>query len=76
MGLGGVGPTPLKVEKANEILLGKKIEENHIDQLAKEAQAISNPIANVYASAEYRKEMTYLLTQRALKESLKRALER
>jgi CO/xanthine dehydrogenase FAD-binding subunit len=56
--------------------LGKKIEENHIDQLAKEAQAISNPIANVYASAEYRKEMAYLLTQRALKESLKRALER
>ena len=76
VGLGGVGPTPLKVEKANEILLGEKIEENHIDQLAKEAQAISNPIANVYASAEYRKEMTYLLTQRALKESLKRALER
>jgi CO/xanthine dehydrogenase FAD-binding subunit len=74
VGLGGVGSTPLKVEKAKEILLGKKIEENHINQVAKEAQAISNPITNVYASAEYRKEMVYVLTQKALKESLKRAL--
>jgi len=75
VGLGGVGSTPFKVEKAEEILLGKKIEGNHIDQVAKEAQAISNPISNVYASAEYRKEMVYILTQRALKESLKRALK-
>jgi carbon-monoxide dehydrogenase medium subunit len=74
VGLGGVGSTPLKVERAKEILLGKKIEENHIDQVAREAQAISNPITNVYASAEYRKEMVYVLTQRALKESLKRAV--
>jgi len=74
MGLGGVAPTPLKVEKAEKILLSKQIEEGHIDQVAKEAQAISNPITNVYASDEYRKEMVYVLTKRVLKESLKKAL--
>ena len=74
LGLGGVASTPLQVDKAKEILTGKKIEETHIDQVAKEAQAISNPITNVYASTEYRKEMVYVLTKKALKESLKRAL--
>jgi len=74
VGLGGVASTPLKVEKAKEILTGKKIEETHMDQVAREAQSIADPITNVYATAEYRKEMVYVLTRRALQESLKRAL--
>lgn len=74
VGLGGVAPTPLEVEKAKKILLGRQIEESDIDQVAEEAQAISNPLTNVYASDEYRKEMVYVLTKRALKESLQKAL--
>mgnify|MGYP005838492217 CR=1 FL=1 len=73
LGLGGVASTPLKVEKVKEIFLGEKIKESHIEQAAKEAQAISNPITNVYATAEYRKEMVRVLTRRALQESLRKA---
>ncbi len=72
VGLGGVAPTPLKIEKAKEILVGKKIKGAEIDRVAEEARAICNPLTNVYASAEYRKEMVYVLTRRALEESLKR----
>ncbi|MGD0234341.1 MAG: xanthine dehydrogenase family protein subunit M [Syntrophorhabdales bacterium] len=72
VGLGGVAPTPLKVEKAKEILVGKKIKEAEIDRVAEEARAICNPLANVYASAEYRKEMVYVLTRRTLQEAVKR----
>jgi carbon-monoxide dehydrogenase medium subunit len=67
-----VAPTPLKVEKAKEILVGKKIKEAEIDRVAEEARAICNPLANVYASAEYRKEMVYVLTRRTLQEAVKR----
>ena len=73
LGLGGVASTPLKVEKVKDIFLGEKIKETHMNQAAKEAQAISNPLANVYATAEYRKEMVYVLTRKALQESLKKA---
>lgn len=72
LGLGGVGPTPIKVIKAKEILLGEKIGPSHIDKLAKEAQKASDPVTDIYASAEYRREMVYVLTQRALWEALKR----
>jgi len=71
--LGGVASTPLKVERVKEIFLGEKIKETHMEQAAKEAQTISNPLTNVYATAEYRKEMVYVLTRKALQESLKKA---
>jgi carbon-monoxide dehydrogenase medium subunit len=74
VGLGGVAPTPLKVKNAGEILLGKKVEEDLIEKVAKEAQLIANPITNIYASDRYRKEMVYVLTKRALKEAFSKAL--
>lgn len=74
IGLGGVASTPLKFEKGREILLGEQIKATHIDHVAREAQAMANPISNIHASSEYRKEMVYILTRRALQESLKRAL--
>jgi carbon-monoxide dehydrogenase medium subunit len=76
VGLGGVASTPLNVKGAKDILVGEKITETHIDKIAKEAQAMANPITNVYASAEYRKEMVYVLTRRALQGSLDKALGR
>lgn len=72
VGLGGVASTPLKVQTAQEVLVGKKIGEAEIDHVAKEARAICNPTGNAYASAEYRKEMVHVLTRRALHEALKR----
>lgn len=73
VGLGGVASTPLKVEKAKEILMGKKVKEADLEQVAKEAQAICNPMTNIYASADYRREMVYVLTRRVLQEALKKA---
>jgi carbon-monoxide dehydrogenase medium subunit len=75
IGLGGVGPTPLKVGRVKEILSGEKIEEDHIDRVAREAQAVARPTTDIYASAEYRKEMVYILTRRSMKESLRKALQ-
>src|SRR5208283_4021165 len=72
VGLGGVASTPLRVEKAKEILVGKRIGEAEIDRVAKEARAICNPTGSVYASAEYRKEMVYVLTRRALRDAVKK----
>jgi len=71
VGLGGVASTPLAVGTAKEILVGRKIQEPEIDRVAKEARTICNPTGSVYASAEYRREMVYVLTRRALHGALK-----
>lgn len=73
--LGGVAPTPIKIKRAEEILLGKKVEDSLLEQIAREVQEIVNPITNIYASDSYRKEMSYILTKRALKESFNNALK-
>jgi carbon-monoxide dehydrogenase medium subunit len=75
VGLGGDASTPLSVEKAKELLVGKRIEETDIDRVAKEARTIAKPTDSVYASAEYRKEMVYVLTRRALQEALEKISE-
>jgi carbon-monoxide dehydrogenase medium subunit len=72
IGLGGVAPTPLKVERAKEILVGRKIRDADIECAAEEARTICNPTGNSFASAEYRREMVRVLTKRALRDALKR----
>ena len=67
-----IASTPLKVEKAKDILVGKKINEAEIERVAQEARALCNPTGNAYASAEYRKEMIHVLTRRALQDALKK----
>jgi aerobic carbon-monoxide dehydrogenase medium subunit len=72
VGLGGVASIPLNVKKAKELLVGKKINETEIDLAAKEARALCNPTGSPFASAEYRREMVYVLTRRALQDVLKK----
>jgi len=71
--LGAVAPTPLRVQSAEEVLLGKKGDGEDIEQAAERAVASTNPIDDVRASANYRREMVRVLTRRALVEALKQA---
>ncbi len=64
--LGSVFPTPLRAKKAEEALIGKAISEATIDKAARLAMEDCSPISDVRASAEYRKQMAYVLTMRAL----------
>jgi CO/xanthine dehydrogenase FAD-binding subunit len=73
IGLGGVGSTPIRAKKAEEILKGKKITD---DLLAKAGQAASeetSPTSGIEASAEYKRELAGVLVKRVGKEALERA---
>jgi len=64
--LGAVAPTPMRAKKAEEILRGKKVEPALIEEAAQVASGEAQPITDVRASAEYRKEMVKVFTRRAI----------
>ena len=70
--LGAVAPTPVRAKKAEEFLIGKRVDESVIDEGARIAAGEVSPISDVRASAEYRKDMAHVLTKRALLACLKK----
>jgi len=65
--LGAVAPTPVRCRKVEEALREVAANEENIEKAARLVKDEVSPITDVRASAEYRKEMSYVLTKRALK---------
>ncbi len=74
--LGSVGPKPLRAPSAEDMLKGEKPAENLFDKAGQAAAGDSQPIDDFRASAEYRRDMVAVLTKRALKMALDKALEK
>jgi CO/xanthine dehydrogenase FAD-binding subunit len=65
--LGAVAPTPIRVAGAETILKNRKISTELIDEAAKSAMEECNPRKDSHrASPEYRRDMVYVMTRRAL----------
>jgi CO/xanthine dehydrogenase FAD-binding subunit len=69
--LGGVAPTPIRVKDAEMVLTGGKLTDKLIEDAAIKAAESEdvNPDSDYHATAEYRKAMAKVLTQRGLKEA-------
>jgi 4-hydroxybenzoyl-CoA reductase subunit beta len=70
--LGAVGPSPIVLEKAAEIMHGKKITEELSNRVSQEAQKAAHPVDNLASSPSYRREMVRVLTRNAIHEALER----
>jgi CO/xanthine dehydrogenase FAD-binding subunit len=68
--LGAVAPTPICAPMAEAILQGKPITSALINEAAKNAITQCSPIDDHRASQEYRCDMVYVLTKRALNQIL------
>ena len=64
--LGAVAPTPIRGRKVEEALKGNEVNEKNIARAAEWIREEVKPISDVRASAEYRREMSSVLTQRVL----------
>jgi CO/xanthine dehydrogenase FAD-binding subunit len=70
----GVGPTPHRARGAEQVIDGQQPGEALFTAAGKAAaKALDDPIADVHASAEYRRHLASVLTQRGLAEAAKRA---
>jgi CO/xanthine dehydrogenase FAD-binding subunit len=68
--LGAVAPTPVRAPMAEAMLQGKKITKELIEEAAKNAITQCSPIDDHRASQEYRCDMVYVMTRRALTQVL------
>ncbi len=72
IGLGAVAPTPIRAQKAEQRLNGKKIHEEAILDAAKIASGESSPLDDHRASSEYRRMMVEVLVNRAIEHAILR----
>lgn len=70
LALGAVAATPYRVTKAEKMLAGETPTETLVREVAKVAADSSNPISDIRASAEYRREMTEVMTRRIIEQAL------
>jgi len=67
--LGAVAPIPLRATGAEAVLRGQELSDDLIEEAARVASGEARPISDIRASAEYRRELVRVLTQRAVKQA-------
>jgi len=73
IGVTGLGPKAFRAEAAEKALLGKKAGEKEFSSAAKLAPRGIEPLSDLHASANYRREMAIVFTRRALETAAARA---
>ena len=71
--LGAAAPTPMRAKKAEEVLRGKKITEALLKEAGEVAATEAEPLSDIHASEEYRRELVKVLVKRNGAEALARA---
>jgi carbon-monoxide dehydrogenase medium subunit len=73
IGLTNAGATPVKADRAEAALTGKRLDNAAIVQAAQLAADAAQPSADLRGPVEYKKDMVRVLTGRALRKALERA---
>jgi len=73
--LGAVAPTPIRAFEAETYLIGETPSEKLFAQAASAAMVAAVPIDDLRASADYRRHLVNIFTQKALRQALMRAKE-
>ena len=71
--LAAVAPTPLFAREAGDLLAGREVSDEVMEEAAEAARAIARPITDMRGTAEFRTHLVGVLTQRALKGAIARA---
>ncbi len=74
IGVGAVAPTPLYVPEAGEALVGQPPTDEVFVRAAEAARAAARPITDMRGTADHRRHLVGVLTRRALRGALDRAL--
>ena len=73
MVMGSVSPVPLIAVEAQSILVGREFNQELMEKAAQAASGEANPISDIRASAEYRREMVAVLARRLLQQAFNAA---
>ena len=73
IGLAAVAPTPIRATAAEDLLRGTELTPELLERAGAAAAAAASPISDLRCSAEHRREMVDVLTQRTLHAAVARA---
>jgi len=73
IGLTNVGPMPIKAQKAEAFLRGKRLDAGAIAEAARLAAGEAEPTADLRGSVEYKRDLVRVLAARALTKAVERA---
>lgn len=68
--MGAVAPVPMRAKQTEELLRGKPISDELLEQAAASAAAESRPISDLRGSEAYRRHLVGILTKRALRKAI------
>jgi carbon-monoxide dehydrogenase medium subunit len=71
--LTGVGPTPVRAQKAEALLRGAAVDARLIARISEAVRAVISPDTDLHASSGYRRHLAGVLTGRAVNAAWKRA---
>ncbi|MBN2466552.1 MAG: xanthine dehydrogenase family protein subunit M [Deltaproteobacteria bacterium] len=69
--IGAVAPTTIRVRKAEELIRGKEINEETLEEVGKVVSTEVSPIDDVRSTAEYRRTISGVLVKRVIEEACK-----
>jgi len=73
IGLAGAGPKVVKARKAEEAIVGTRVDAESMERASALAEEESSPISDLRGTEEYKREMVKVMTRRALAQAMKRA---
>jgi carbon-monoxide dehydrogenase medium subunit len=68
----GAGPVPVRLRPAEEILEREGLSDAAVEAAARRAAELVDPPSDIHASADYRRNLTRVLTRRALRRAIAR----
>ncbi len=68
--LGAIGPSPLVVEEAAQLMRGKEMTPKLLEEVSRIAWKVAHPVANTASSPKYRREMVRVLMKKAFNEAM------
>ncbi|MCL4871729.1 MAG: xanthine dehydrogenase family protein subunit M [Anaerolineae bacterium] len=73
IGLTNVSPTPMRAKQAEQLLVGQVVTDERLEAVGAAAAAECDPSPDLRGSAEYKRDVTRVLTKRAIRQAVERA---
>jgi carbon-monoxide dehydrogenase medium subunit len=72
--LGNSGVTPIRTKNAEQVLKGKKLSHELLDEAAQAASSDAEPVSDIHASEDYRRHLIRVLTKRMVSQAWEEAI--
>ena len=71
--LGAAAPTPKRAKEAEQLLVGRKLDDDLLNQLGEKASEEAEPVADIHATEAYRRQLLKVLTKNMVKRAYEQA---